>query len=392
MKLYRTTRKSLQRGQAFAETLASFGVIGLFLTGAHYLWIYGELKQTIIDATRFAAWERTVWESYDNGVEKFAVHKTDASLANSVVIHQLSTPKAWVDFRKNIKDGGAKDEIDTVKVKNLKKSISYFVSKDKNPYDLIVVETVSSKIDLLVVDGLDEITPNPSGVRGFEPTNGYTTSLELDQKMKRTIKTKFNSQLLPSTVNRIFSFFMLPVDVKKKLSLITNTWEASPPVNFVRTERQLLPFSTGHAPSGTPPNRLAYINYVDGGQTRLAGFSAFMEYLGGANGLGGQTLVTKLGINAKRITSFAQQGGEGWDPEVDVPKSGNILKAQHQLKEYFNPNAVSAWQHRHTFVIDNSTKTASEGIHESTDATIGKRKYKAISYRNPIQYYSAPTE
>lgn len=45
-----------QKGQAYAETVVGFVVVGLFLFGAYHLWRYGEARQMSTDAVRFAAW------------------------------------------------------------------------------------------------------------------------------------------------------------------------------------------------------------------------------------------------------------------------------------------------------------------------------------------------
>ena len=88
-----------QLGQAYMETLACLTVVFVFLVGAQYLWRSAELAQIAVDAVRFAAWERTVWEPSDNDTEVYALHKTNEQLGKDVVLRQLSTPAAWRNFR-----------------------------------------------------------------------------------------------------------------------------------------------------------------------------------------------------------------------------------------------------------------------------------------------------
>ena len=182
---------------------------------------------------------------------------------------------------------------------------------------------------------------------------------------------------------------MTPVTTSKKLSLITNSWAASPAVNAIRTDRQLLPLSTGHADSGTKANNLAYFGM--GGNVGL-GLAPWWDFVGGANGLGGQTVVRQIGMDAGTANGMLQSSGQSWHDINPLSPSKLLLKAQLQQKEYFQPNVVSTWQHRHTFVIDESDDTKADGADRARDASVNKRKYKSISLSNPIERFSAPLE
>ena len=379
MKNNSATRKNIQKGQAYAETVVAFGVIALFLMGSHHLWKYAEVRQQIIDATRFAAWERTVWEPEDNDVEKFAVHQKNDALARNVLMHQLSSPAAWRNLRSSINGNGTPAASNIVDDRNnLKHSMRNFVSEGNNPNSLITVNTFSDTTGWMGAQ---------SNYRGMDPTFGGLTSLELDRETYRTTETNFNSQLNPTIGNRLFSFLMTPVTMSKKLSLITNSWAASPAVNVIRTERQLLPLSTGHAESGTKANNLAYFGM--GGNVGL-GLAPWWDFVGGANGLGGQYVLRKIGMDASTANGMLQSSGQSWHDINPLSPNKLLLKAQLQQNEYFQPNTVSPWQHRHTFVIDESDNTKADGSARATDATINKRKYKSISLSNPIETFSAP--
>lgn len=376
MKKSKLAHKRKQAGQAYAETVVAFGVIALFLMGSHHLWTYAEVRQQIIDATRFAAWERTAWEAEDNSTEKFAVHQTNDALARNVLMHQFSSPAAWRNFRTGLNSDGTPTATNIGDSRaNLKLAIKNFVSPGNDPNNLVKVETKSGW-----TNGVQ------AAYRGMDPTFGTLTSLELDRETYRTVTTNFNSQLNPTLSNRIFSFLMSPVTTSKKLSLITNTWAASPAVNFIRTERQLLPLSTGHAGSGTKANNLAYFGM---GSNVGLGLAPWWDFVGGANGFGGQYVVRQIGMDAGGANALIQSSGQTFNPSYLDPSSV-LLKAQLQQSEYFQPNVVSAWQHRHTFVIDESDITKADGSDRARDASINKRKYKAISLTNPVETFSAP--
>lgn len=394
--LYRMrSNPKYQYGQAYAETVVGFVVIGLFLMGAHHLWRTAEVSQQITDATRFAAWERVVWEPEDNTVEKFAVHMSNESLARNVVMHQFSKPSAWREFRKNLQGNGnlapaANTTGANDRKASLKPAMQVLVPNGQDPNNLVQISTESGWTNDV-----------ERAFRGMDPTGGYLTSLELDRDTYRTIRTNFTSLATPSLQNGIFSFVMPTFQTSKKLSLITNTWAASPPVNFVRTERQLLPLSTGHAGSGTKANNLANFGQ-DGIVGRMVGMAPWWDFVGGANGLAGQYVVRQIGLNANAANTIIQTGGSEWLNSWDRDNEdyfGQVmshipLMPQYHQAEYFNPNAVSGWHHRHTFIIDGQARTQdpdSTPSGEARNATIGKRKYRAISLRNPVeQHFSSP--
>lgn len=385
-KNHRKNTKVQQSGQAYAETIVGFGVIALFLLGAQFMWQHAEARQQIIDATRFAAWERVVWEPSDNDTEKFAVHESNDQLSEAVVLHQLSTPEAWRKYREGMQSDGtahstpAKDKRDL-----LKNAMKAFISPGQDPSSLIQTTTESGW-----TNGVED------KFRGMDPTFGKVTSLELDRDTYRTVKTVFHSNVNATFVDRLFSYVMSPLNTTTKLSLITNTWAGSPPVMMVRTERELLPLSTGDKASGTKANFLA--NFGLGGTAgQLVGMAPWWNFVGGPNGFAGQYVVKKIGMGAADANGLIQSAGSDWTSDWsldDVNRMDNLLlKQQVHQPEYFNPNAVSSWHHRHTLVIDESSQTKGEqasGV-APRNSNIGKRKYRALSLQNPVeQYYTAP--
>ena len=184
------SRCAKQKGAAYAETVISFGVIALFLLGTQYVWKFAEFRQQMTDATRFAAWERTVWEPDDNSTEKFALHQTNNNLARSVLIHQFSTPAAWRGVRDNLNiNGTASNSTDSIDRANLKSATKSFVADGTSPGALVSVTTDS---------GWTNQTENK--FRGMDPTFGKLTSLELDRNTYRTTEAIFHTSTTPSVV------------------------------------------------------------------------------------------------------------------------------------------------------------------------------------------------
>lgn len=246
--MYQYHHTSQESGQALVEVVVGFAVIGLFMFGAHHLWRHCEARQTAVEAVRFAAWERTVWEPSDNEVEKHALHKSDEALAQDVVRHQLSTPVAMRAYRASIRADGIPTTLDTYKKWNqLTAALKTFFTPDKDPDEMVAVKTSSSWTN-------DE----ERQFRGRDPILNTTTSLELDRDTYRTVRLTFGNATASAKTTGIFNFGSNQFYIEKKLSLITNTWAASAPLVRVRTLRQLLPFSTGDDVSGTKPNVLAY--------------------------------------------------------------------------------------------------------------------------------------
>ncbi len=371
-----------QRGQAYAEVVVGFVVIGLFLFGAHHLWRYAEAQQMAVDAVRFAAWERVAWEPADNSVEKHALHKSDANLAVDTVRHQLSTPKALREYRSGIQSNGAPATYSTDDRRSwLKSALKTFVSPGSDPNSVVSVSTSSGWTNDV-----------EHWFRGRDPTFNTTTSLELDQDTYRTVTLSFKSQLNATSSLRFFNFPLSAIDTVKKLSLITNSWNASPPMMRIRTARQLLPFSSGDATSGTKPNVLAFfglqndpaaINAAD-----FVGMVPWWNFLGGQNGMGGQYVVRQIGLDAGAANGLLQSAGQSFSKNFTMadPAGSLLLKAQVGQSEAFNPIAVSNWHHRHTFIID---ETADSKTAAPRNSKIGKRKYRAVSLQNPVETYFA---
>ena len=398
-----------QSGQAYAETLVGFVVIGLFLLGAHHLWRYAEVQQATVDAVRFAAWERVVWEPADNNVEKFALHKTDEALAKDAVLRQFSTPSAWRRFRTDLSQNGTPATTNCNTGANLgylgqvgrkcpttsvpatttsdgrrdalSAALKSFVSPGMDPNNLITVSTTSG-------------WPNniQNKYRGEDPTYGSLTSLELDKETYRTVNLSFKSLLTPTTSSLFFDFLLPVIDTKKHLSLITNTWAGSPPMMLLRAERQLMPLSPGYEVSGTKPNKLAFFGFNPSAGANAADFVGmvpFWNLIGGANGFAGQYVVRQIGLDAGGANNLIQSAGQSFSYDPANPASSLLLKAQMQQSEFFNPILVSNWHHRHTFVIANTAEHGDEPNTKSRNSNIGKLKYRAFIPQNPIDNYFA---
>lgn len=380
--------KQHQSGQAYAETLVGFTVIGLFLFGAHHLWRYAEVQQATTDAVRFAAWERVAWEPPDNSVEKFALHKADSALADDTVLHQLSKPAAWRAHRSGIVGNGVPTaQLPAERRDMLTAALKSFVSPGADPAAMISVTT-----------GSGWTNEAERWYRGRDPTFNTTTSLALDQDTYRTVNLTFNSQLANAAPLRLFDFLLPAVSNKKHLSLITNSWAASPPLMHVRTETQLLPFSTGDVTSGTHANRLAYFGLHNDSSTVSAGdfvgMAPWWNFVGGPNGMGGQYIVRQIGLDANAANRLIASGGNSYQFDPAKPADDLLLKAEMMQPEYFNTNAISSWHHRHTFVIDESAEAkaeaGSDGAIKARNSNIGKRKYRAASMQNPASTYFFP--
>lgn len=372
-----------QAGQAYAEMIVGFCVIGLFLYGGHHLWLYAEAQQLAVEAVRFAAWERVAWEPSDNSVEKHALHKSDANLAVSTVMHQLSTPSALRAYRAGITaSGGTTAYSNTDRRSWLKSAMKSFVTFGEDPDDMISLSTSSGWMNAV-----------EHWYRGRDPTFNTTTSLELDQDTYRTVTLSFKSQLTgESSLLRYFDFPMSSIDMTRKLSLITNAWAASPPMMRIRTARQLLPFSTGDSVSGTEANVLAYFGLSNSSSSTSAadfiGMAPWWNFLGGQNGMGGQYVVHQIGLSASSANSLLQSAGTSFSKNFTSadPAGSLLLRAQLAQSEAFSPIAVSNAQHRHTTIWD---ETADSKTAVPRNSKLGRRKYRAASLQNPVETYFA---
>ena len=370
-----------QSGQAYAETLVGFSVIAFFLFGAHHLWRYAELQQVAVEAVRFAAWERVVWEPSDNEVEKFALHKTNEQLAKDTVLRQLSTPKAWRDFRAGLSDNGEPALSSAYDRRNLLSvAVKSFISPGVDPGNLISLTTSSGWPD-----------EKEQKFRGIDFTGGKVTSLDLDKDTYRTVNLVLKSQLTPTAGARFFDFLLPAVETKKHLSLITNAWAASTPLVFIRTEKQLLPFSTGDERSGTKANNLAFFGFqpnagsTDG--TDFLGMVPIWNFIGGRTGFAGQFVVDQTGLDINGANSILETKGESWNWDFSNPASSLELMPQLQRPEYFQPDFVSNQTHKHINVISKTDEDAAEPGIKSRNSNIARRKYRMLSLQNPTETY-----
>ena len=380
-----TSLYSPQSGQALTEVLAGFSVIALFLFGAQHIWRHAEAQQAATEAVRFAAWERTVWEPSDNQSEKHALHKTDLSLAGDTVMRQLSTPAALRAYHDSV---GASGQVEprtaALRRNDLLPALKVFVEPGQDPAVMLSLNTTSGWPDQV-----------ESTFRGRDPTFNTTTSLVLDRETYRTVTMRFASLLGSSERVPFFGFLMQPVALQKKLSLITNSWAASPPMMRIRTVRELLPFSSGDAVSGTPANRLAFFGLNDDpnafNAADLAGMTPWWNFLGGPNGLGGQFVVRQIGLDANGANALIHSSGHSFSFSPADPAASLLLRAEVYQNEFFDANYARSMQHRHEAVIDKTAEQTveDEGGPKSRNANSGKRKYRAVSLQNPVDTYFA---
>lgn len=373
-----------QNGQALVEVIVGFVVIGLFLTGAHHLWRYGEAQQMAVDAVRFAAWERVVWEPDNNSVEKHALHKSDASLGLATVRHQLSTPQAMRTYRSSVQHDGSPTFFSNDQRRSwLKSALKTFVAPGRDPDSIISLSTSSGWTNDV-----------EHWYRGRDPTFNTTTSLELDRDTYRTVILSFKSQLAPLVPDgrRWFEFLLPPVDAVEKLSLISNTWAASGPLQRIRTARQLLPLSPGDATSGTKGNVLAFFGLNnDPGQIDAANFVGMVpwwNFVAGQNGMAGQYVVDQVGLNAVAANGMLQSSGQNFRKDFSAadPAASFLLRAQMARSEAFNPSDISQGRHRHTEIVDETADAATPVPRNSENK---RRKYRSVSLQNPVETYFA---
>ena len=369
-------QKKYQKGQAYAELFVGFVVLGSFLFGAYHVWRYAEARQLLLSAARFVAWERTVWEPSDNAVEKFALHRSDDSLAKNAVIHQLSTPEIWRKERTGASGAGTPATIAEADRRNmLRPAMRTFISDGNNPNNLLTVSTTSELARGWLV--------------GRDPTFNTTTNLELDRETYRKVVVSLNGLLAPVTMGKFFGYTLPNLQSTKTMSLIANTWAASPPVMRVRTARQLIAMSTGDETSGTKANPLAFFGQDNGGAGLgvgdFVGMAPWWNFLGGMNGLGGQYVVKKIGLDSGGINNLVQSSGDfEWDSNKSAAQN-LLVQAQIDQREYFQPNAVSTAFQRHLNVQD---KTADAKNKPPRNSVVnGKRKYMAVSMQNPVENY-----
>lgn len=374
-----------ESGQALVEVAVAFAVIGLFMFGAHHLWRHAEARQAAVEAVRFAAWERVVWEPSDNEVEKHALHKSDDALALDAVRHQLSTPIAMRAYRAELSASGTPAPSGADEKRNgLTAALKTFIAPDQDPGEMVTVNTSSGWTN-----------DAERWIRGRDPTFNTTTSLELDRDTYRTVRLTLKNDRAATRTTGFFEFGPRQIHIEKKLSLITNTWAASPPMMRVRTVRQLLPLSWGDEISGTKPNALAYFGMENGTDSAsgadFVGMVPWWNFIGGPNGMAGQYVVRQVGLNADNANALLQSAGKDFKFTAADPAGSLLLKAQVDQKEYIDFNYARSMQHRHESVIDKTAaqEIENEGGVKSRNGNSGKRKYRALSLQNPVETYFA---
>ena len=384
-RMYRHHHTTRESGQALVEVAVAFAVIGLFMFGAHHLWRHSEARQAAVEAVRFAAWERVVWEPSDNTVEKHALHKSDDALATDVVRHQLSTPAAMRAYRATLSAYGTPAPLGAYeKWSQLTVALKTFFAPDKDPTEMVTVNTLSSWTN-------DE----ERMIRGRDPTLNTTTSLELDRDTYRTVSLTFGNTKANTQTTGFFKFGPNQFHIEKKLSLITNTWAASPPLIRVRTVRQLLPFSSGDEISGTKPNVLAYFGMENStGSASAADFIGMVpwwNFIGGPHGMAGQYVTRQVGLSGNGANALLQSAGKDFKFDAANPAGSLLLQAQLDQKEYIDFNYARTMNHRHVIVVDKTAEQQieDEGGAKSRNGNSGKRKYRAFSLKNPVENYFA---
>lgn len=381
--MHRNHHTFREAGQALVEVVVAFAVIGLFMFGARHLWRHSEARQAAVEAVRFAAWERTVWEPSDNAVEKHALHKSDEALAHDVVRHQLYTPAAMRAYRSSLNANGTPTSLSAYgKWNQLTTALKTFITPNEDPFEMVTVNTLSSWTN----DAERQF-------RGRDPTFNTTTSLELDRDTYRTVKMTFGNAGTKTKTIGFFNFEPNQFYIEKKLSLITNAWAASAPLVRVRTLRQLLPFSTGDEISGTKPNALAYFGMENSASSAstadFVGMVPFWNFVGGPNGLAGQYVTDQVGLNGNGANALLQSAGKDFKFDTANPANSLLLQAEVERKEYIDFNYARAMTHRHVVVKDKTAeqKIEDEGGAKSRNGNSGKRKYRAFSLKNPVENY-----
>jgi hypothetical protein len=372
--------RKYQQGQAYAELVVGFVVIGLFLFGGFHVWRYGEARQAAQSAVRFAAWERTVWEPSDSDVEKHALHRSDESLAKNTLIHQLSQPDAWRRERSGVNGAGDLPNFsDADRLAMVKPALKSFLETGASPSSMITVSTQSKR--------------QIGGFVGRDPTFNTTTSLSLDQDVYRQVVVTLKGAAPSRFEKGMFGFALPPLEMTRSMTLIANSWAASPPVQKIRTGRQLLVMSTGDPASDTAANHLAYFglnnNGANFGAGDLLGMVPWWTFLGGPNGLAGQFVVNQIGLDAGAANSLMQGGVQNISWDTTKPIASNILaKAQLSRNEYFNPNGLAVGAFKHHLFIKDIGAEAQEDPPRNTLPN-GRRKWMGASMQNPIENYYA---
>lgn len=373
-------RQSQQLGQASAELLVSFVIIISFLLGSVLIWRFIETKQLLQSSARFILWERTVWEPSDNDVEKHSLHRSEESLARSALVHQLSLPSAW-RYEKSPESSSADFSANVDQRREMvKPGFRAFIHEDPN--NSIITSTTSKRQTGFWV--------------GQDPTYNTTTSLELDRDVYRTIKVtlKHHLPIFWKTCGLYMNcgeYVELPADFNptQSMSIIANTWAASAPLNELRSDRQLGVMSTGQTVSGTKPNNLVTFGQNSDpssfGVGDFVGLGPWWNFVGGVNGLGGQFVVHKIGLNAQKALDLLDSGQYTWDKNKSVIENSPI-KSQEEQTEYYTGNQAATPNVRKTIVVDKTSDVQDPNPRNSVFKCC--RKYMAFPI-GPDQYFGS---
>ena len=217
----------------------------------------------------------------------------------------------------------------------------------------------------------------------------------MDEDTYQTVRLTFGNTNAATKITGFFKFGPNQFHIEKKLSLITNTWAASPPLIRVRTVRQLLPFSSGDEISGTKPNVLAYFGMENStGSASAADFIGMVpwwNFIGGPHGMAGQYVTRQVGLSGNGANALLQSAGKDFKFDAANPAGSLLLQAQLDQKEYIDFNYARTMNHRHVIVVDKTAEQQieDEGGAKSRNGNSGKRKYRAFSLKNPVENYFA---
>jgi hypothetical protein len=275
-----------QGGQAIAESILACSLLAALLFGVTWVWKFGELKQYNTEAVRFAAWERTAYQS-NAGDELKTIYASDKELAEQTFRYVYMTPQGR---RASEDEGNA-------------------AVRDHQDWMTTAARFFNGRIDSVLNVKTDSSGVPGNAPNGFEPTGNTLTSLELDDTPYDKVSltgTLFLGDFFASFARR---FGIVPpiahpgngaqVVTRKlgSLSLITNSWAAPGTVALRRVYKDLNPLST--------KNYLGH--YVVNNPTAFN----LSQFFGGQSGMAGNYRVDMIGVNAGQANTLLNNGLAG---------------------------------------------------------------------------------
>ena len=309
----------IQAGQALVESLLSCSLLIIFLFAMQWVWRFGELKQSNTEATRFAIWERTAYNT-DGAADAQSVYSSDADLAPKVFRNIYLTPR------------GARQSQSTGSAALLQDHPDWMTTAARfftNAFASATFGGIANSA-LTVTTSADKA---PGGPMGFDPTHNTLTSLKLDVQPYQTVQvngtiglrdfiTTFMQQRFGITPPVSPTSAGTPVATRLgALTMVTNSWAAPGGVAIKRIYEELNPLG--------PTNHVGMV--INNGS-----YGNLSQLIGGASGFGGNYRVDKVGINPAQISSLVSQGMsfnyDGLKNPADIFK---IFKPTNEYKENY---------------------------------------------------------